>query len=176
MKVKSLALFILCSLTLSAQTIQRAEALWRAHDYVGAGHEFETLLKAAPQNANYRVRYAQLLYERFNAEAAQALFAEALKLDPKNGTALLGMAQIFADSYDPKATDLAKQALEADPKLYQAHELMARTALEDDDSKKAETEADAALAIQPDALEATAIRASIDLLADKQSTWLPKIG
>ena len=39
MRVKSLpALFILCSLTLSAQTIQRAEALWRAHDYEGAGH------------------------------------------------------------------------------------------------------------------------------------------
>ena len=114
-------------------------------------------------------RYAQLLYERFNAPDAQALFAEALKLDPKNANALLGMAQIFADSYDPKANDLAEKALEADPKLYQAHELMARMALEDDNQKKAETEADAALAIQADALEATAIRASIDLLADKQS-------
>jgi len=175
-QIRLALILLVSSLALYAQSIQRAEALWKAHDYEGAGHEFEALLKAAPQNANYRVRYAQLLYERFNAPDAQALFAEALKLDPKNGPALLGMAQIFADNYDPKAIDLAKQALEADPKLYQAHELMARTELEDDEPKKAETEADAALAIQSDALEAIAIRASIDLLADKQSPWLAKIG
>ena len=40
----------------------------------------------------------------------------------------------------------------------------------------AETEADAALAIQSDALEAIAIKASIDLLADKESPWVAKIG
>ena len=64
----------------------------------------------------------------------------------------------------------------ANPKLYQAHELMAKMALEDDDSKKAASEADAALAIQPDALEAIAVKASIDLLADKESPWVAKIG
>lgn len=161
---------------LRAQSLQEAEALWRNHDYTGAGHVFEALLKAAPQNATYKVRYAQLLYERFNPGDAGNLFADALKIDPKNATALLGEAQIFADNFDPRANELAAKALEADPKLYQAHELMAKYALEDDDSKKASSEADAALAIQPDAVDAIAVKASIDLLADKDSPWLAKIG
>jgi tetratricopeptide (TPR) repeat protein len=159
-----------------AQTIDRAETLWRQHDYDGAKAAFEALLKAYPKNADYRVRYGQLFYERFNAAEANKLYQEALTLDPKNAHALLAEAQVMADEFNPKANDLASQALESDPKLYQAHELMARIALEDDNSSKAAKEADAALAIQPDALEATAIKASIDLLADRESPWLAKIG
>ena len=55
---------------------------------------------------------------------------------------------------------------------------MARIALEDDNRKRPTTEADAALAINPNALEAIAIQASIDLLADKESPWvqIAKIG
>ena len=82
---------------LPAQTLQRAEELMRQHDDKGAGHEFEALLKANPQNAQYRVRYAQLLYRDFNQKDAQDLYAEALKLDPKNADAMLGLAQILAD-------------------------------------------------------------------------------
>lgn len=159
------------------QSIQRAEALWHSGDYDGAKAEFEALLKANPQNAEYRVLYGQMFYERFNPDDAGKLYQEALKIDPKNADALLGLAQIFADNYDAKADDLATKALEANPKLYQADELMARVALEDDNSKKAETEADAALAINPDALDAIAVKASIDLLGDKQtSPWVAKIG
>ena len=36
---------------MSAQTIQQAEALWRAHDYVGATKAFDLLLAANPTNA-----------------------------------------------------------------------------------------------------------------------------
>ena len=87
------------------------------------------------------------------------------------------MAQIYwPTSYDPKANDFATKALESDPKLYQAHELMATIALEDDDHEEGRAEADAALAIQSDALEAIAVQASIDLLADKESPWVAKIG
>ncbi len=117
-----------------------------------------------------------MFYERFNPTDAQKLYAEALQIDPKNADALLGMAQLLADEFDAKANDYAQKALESNPKLYQAHELMARMALEDDNAKKAATEADAALAIQPDALEAIAVKASIDLLADKESPWVAKIG
>lgn len=168
-------LVLVCS-TLGAQTLQNAETLWRNHDYDGAKAAFEALVKANPKNAEYRVRYGQLFYERFNSEDARKLFEEALAIDPKNAQAMLAEAQIAADEFDPKANDFATKALEYDPKLYQAHELMARIALEDDNTKKAASEADAALAIQSDALEAIAIRASIDLLADKESPWVAKIG
>jgi cellulose synthase operon protein C len=167
-----------CAFALSAQTqtIERAEALRKAHDYDNAKVVFEALLKANPKNADYRARYGEMFYERFNPGDAQKLYEEALGIDPKNPRALMGMAQLAADNYDPKANDFAAQAIESDPKFYQAHELMAKIALEDDNQKKAESEADAALAIQSDALEATAVKASIDLLSDKESPWVAKIG
>jgi tetratricopeptide (TPR) repeat protein len=159
----------------SAQTIQRAEALWKAQDYLGAAAEFDALIKAHPENAAYRARYGVLFLERYHPEDASKLFQEALERDPKNITALFGMAQVLADSYSGKAKEAADKALEIDPKLYQAHELKARIALEDDNHKDAVAEAEAALAINPKALDAMAILASIDLLADKQSPWVAKI-
>jgi tetratricopeptide (TPR) repeat protein len=170
------ALAALCALTLSAQTIERAEALWKAHDYEGANNAFKALIASQPKNANYRARWGQLFYERFNPGEAQKLYGEALQIDPKHAGALLGMAQIYADQFDAKANEFAGKALEADPKLYEAHELMARVALEDDNQKKADSEASAALAINPDALDAIAVKAAIDLLADKESPWVGKIG
>jgi cellulose synthase operon protein C len=170
------SLLFLLSISLSAQTLDRAESLWRAHDYDGANNAFKALIAAQPKNANARVRWGNLFYERFNPGEAQKLYQEALGIDPKNARALLGMAQLAADNYDAKAGEFAAKALDADPKLFEAHELMARTALEDDDPKKAEAEADAALAIQSDALGAIAVRAAIDLLADRESPWVAKIG
>lgn len=168
-------LLFLCVSALPAQTLARAEALWKANDYEGANNAFKALIAAQPTNPDYRVRWGQLFYERFNPGEAKKLYDEALAIDPKHAGALLGDAQIMADQYDAKANEFAEKALESDPKLYQAHELMARVALEDDNHKKAEAEADAALAINSNALDAIAIRASMDLLADKQSPWLARL-
>ena len=118
-------LLLLCSFALSAQTLERAEALWHAHDYDGAKAVFEALLKANPKNADYRARYGDMFYERFNPADAQKLYEEALAIDPKTPRALLGMAQLLADNYDAKANDYASKALEADPKYFQALDLMA---------------------------------------------------
>ena len=164
------------AVALSGQTIGQAEALWRAHDYDGANNAFKALVAANPKNADYRARWGDLFYERFNPTEAGNLYQEAIGIDPKNASALLGMAQLLGDNYDGKANDFAGKALEANPKLYRAHELMAKVALEDDNQKKADAEADAALAIQADAVDAIAVKAAIDLLADKESPWVAKIG
>ena len=52
----------------------------------------------------------------------------------------------------------------------EAQELLARLALEDNNNAKATEEADKALAMRPEALEAKAILATIDWLADKKDT------
>ena len=165
----------LLSISLSAQTLQQAEALWRTHDYDGANNVFKALVAANPKNAQYRVRWGQLFFERFNPEEAQNLYQEALAIDPKNAQAYLGIAEVLADDFNGKASEAADKALEIDPKLYKAYEIKARVALEDDDPKKAIEQADAALAIQPDDVQAIAIHATIDLLADKESPWTAKI-
>jgi len=168
-------LSLLIGIPLGAQTIQQAEALWRAHDYVSATTAFDAALKANPKNAEYRVRFGQFFFERYYPDEAAKLFKEALELDPKNAQAYYGLARVYAEDFNPEAIAAADKALEINPKFYQAYELKARMALEDDDRKKAATEADAALAIDPTALDAIAIHATLDLLEDKESPWLAKI-
>ncbi|HXJ41747.1 MAG TPA: tetratricopeptide repeat protein [Bryobacteraceae bacterium] len=152
-----------------------AEALWKAGNFEGANNAFKALVAANPQSAPYRVRWGQLFAERFSPGEAVKLYEEALAIDPKYAPAYLHMAEVFAEEYNSKAKVAADKALELDPKLYQAHELKARMALEDDDLKAATEETDKALAIEPTALNAIAVRAAMDLLADRESSWLGKI-
>ena len=105
---------------------------------------------------------------------AEASFGAALDLDEKNARAMLGLALVAADQFQGKATELAKKALELDPKLYEAQEVMARVALEDSNSEKAAVEAKKALDIYPEALQAMAILGSVDLLNDKPTQWIDK--
>ena len=159
-----------------AQTIERAEALWRAQQYKEAGAAFEALVKRNDKNADYKVRYGRLLLERFNPDQAAGLFQEALEIKKDHAGALLGLALVAADGFEGKAAALARAALDADPQLLEAQELLARLALEDNNPAKAIEEADKALKISAKSLDAMAIRATIDLLDDKtDSPWLGRI-
>lgn len=165
----------------TASALKQLQDLWHASrtpdDYRAVGHGFEALLKADPTNAEIRVRYADLLAERFNAADAESLYLEALKLDPNNADAYMGLAELYADGFDEHSAQAAQAALEIDPKRYHANEILGRMALEDSNYDKAAQMADAALAINPDAVEAIAIHATIDLLNDKPAdAWVSKIG
>lgn len=172
-----IAVLLLASVSVcSAQSLQQAEALWRDHNYQGANNAFRDLVKRDEKNPEYRVRWGRLLLERFNKTDASALFGEALAIKPDYAPAYLGLAMTAEESFDGKAITLAQKAIDADPKYVEAREFLARLRLEDSDTKGAITEADAALAIQPDALDALAIHAVVDLLADKPATeWFRKI-
>ncbi len=81
-----------------------------------------------------------------------------------------------ADGFDGKAPEYAGRALVLDPKLVEGHEFAASLALENADTKEAIAQADEALALSPDALNAMAIHAAIELLADRSpDAWLDKI-
>ncbi len=158
------------------QMLDRANSLWKQGLYKDANDQFRALVAAAPENPDFKVRWGELFAERFRPDLATDLFNEALELKPDHARALLGLARIRADEYDAKASEIAEKALESDPKLYEARELMAFIALEDNNPKKAAEQADMALAIAPDAVQAMAIRGTMDLLDDKTDTqWLTKI-
>ena len=164
------------SLTQARDAYTRAEGYWGLAKYDQANSEFRAAVAQSDRNALYRVRWGRLLHERFNNSDADALFKEALDRDPKNAQAYLGMALVSADGFDEKAVEFAAKAIALDPKLFEAHEVLANLALEDSDTRKAEKEADAAIELSPDALDAMAIHAAIELLADKPpDAWLDKI-
>lgn len=164
------------SLTQSRDPYMRAEGFWGIENYEQANVEFRLAVAQSDSNAMYRVRWGRLLHERFNNSDAQDLFKEAIDRDAKNAQAYLGLALVSADGFDSKAVEWASEALELDPKLVEAHELMANLALEDSDTEHAIAEADAALKISPEALNAMAIHAAVELLADRSpDAWLAKI-
>jgi tetratricopeptide (TPR) repeat protein len=164
------------SLTAAREPAVRAEGYWGTEKYQEANNQFRLAVAESPASAPYRVRWGRLMHERFNNTDATNLFKEALEKDPKNAQAYYGLALVSADGFDSKAFEYVGKALELDPKLAEAHELKANLLLEDSEEGKAFTEADEALKISPAALDAMAVHAAIEVLADRSpDAWLAKI-
>jgi tetratricopeptide (TPR) repeat protein len=154
----------------------RAEGLWGIEKYKEANDQFREAVKQFPKNAGYRVRWGRMLLERFNKEDSKNLFDEALQIDKDDAGAYLGMALIAAEGFGAKAVEFAEKAAKLDPKLAEAHELLAYLALEDNDEALAAREADAALGASSESLDGMAIYATIDWLNDKKdSAWTGRI-
>lgn len=153
-----------------------AEGFWGLGRFDEAGTAFRASVSQEPKEPHHRVRWGRLLLERFNVTEATELFQEALEIRKDYAPALLGLAVALSEGFDRRAIDLARQAVEADPKLLEARELVAALVLEDGDFDKAREEANHALALNPNALDALAVHAAIDLLGDNpDSPWLAKM-
>ncbi|MEO8371368.1 MAG: tetratricopeptide repeat protein [Candidatus Solibacter sp.] len=168
------AVSLLLALSLPAQTLDQAEALWKARRFKEANEVFKALEGKEPKNANYKARWGRMMLDHAQPNEAQELFGEALELNKNHTGALMGLALLASENFEARAGDLAKKALEIDPKLVEAQELLAKIALEDNNNAKATEEAKKALALDPNSQQAQAILATIDWLADKKDTpWKP---
>lgn len=163
-------------LTRSGDAYMRAEGFWGLEEWEQANEQFRVATQPADSKDVYKVRWGMLLHERFNDNDAAGLFREALAKNPSNAGAYLGLATVSADGFDGKAAEYVAKAMELDPKLAGAHELMADVALTNDDSDTAVSEADKAMALENDALDAMAIHAAVELIADRSAdVWFAKI-
>jgi tetratricopeptide (TPR) repeat protein len=160
--------------TLPSQTLDQAEALWKARRFKEANEIFKHLEVKEPKNPDYKVRWGRMMLDHAQPDDARDLFTEALQIKKDHAGALLGLALVASEDFEARAGDLARKALESDPKLVEAQELLARMALEDNDNPKAIDEAKKALAMNPKSEQGKAILATIDWLADKKETvWDP---
>jgi tetratricopeptide (TPR) repeat protein len=159
---------------LPAQTLNQAEALWKARRFKEANEVFKQLEAKEPRNPDYKVRWGRMMLDHAQPSDAQDLFVEALEIKKDHAGALMGLALVASENFEGRAADLANKALEIDPKLVEAQELLARIALEDNNNPKATAEAQKALAMDPNSEQGKAILSTIDLLADKKGTaWDP---
>jgi cellulose synthase operon protein C len=160
----------------SADAFSRAEGYWGLGDFDSANQEFRAAYRAKPSSAAVKAEWGRLFLEHYQPSDAATLFTEALEADPNYAPAYVGMARVFAQRFDKRAVDLAQEALKHDPKFAEAHELLAYLALEDAKPQAAADEAQKALSISGEALDAMAVLASIDWLNDKpQSEWIERI-
>ncbi len=154
----------------------RAEGAWGLQRYDVANNQFKLAYNDTRNQAEVRAEWGRLFLERFNSGEAEQLFKEALKLDPEYTPAYIGLAKASAENYDERAVALANTAVAMNSKLAEPHELLAFLALEDNDEKKATAEANAALAISNESLDAMAVLASIDWLHDRSDgPWPDRI-
>ena len=164
------------TLSRSGDAYLRAEGFWGLEQYDRANEAFRLAVAQPGSKAIYRVRWGLLLHERFNNKEAVDLFNEALQQAPSNAQAYLGLALVSADGFDSKAGEYTEKALTLDPKLVAAHELMANLALENAKTQEAVAEADKAIALSSEALEAMAVRAAVEVLSDRSpAVWFSKI-
>ena len=163
-------------LTQSQEEAVRAEGFWGLGEWDSANEQFRLATRSADSKPIYKVRWGMLLHERFNDREAADLLREALEKDPSNVDAYLGLAIVSSASFDGKATFYLAKALTLDPKRADAHELLASVALENDDRDVALAEADKAIALESDALDAMAVHAAIELVNERSpDVWISKI-
>ncbi len=164
------------NLTKKPDSLSRAEGYLGLEQYDASNDEFRVAFKEQPKSAEVRYEWGLLYLGHYQPGDAAKLFEEALELDPNYARAYLELARVAGLAYDKKALDLAQEALQHDPKLFEAHELLAYLALEDSNEKQAVTEAEKALSISDEALDAMAVMASIDWLNGKtQSPWMDRV-
>jgi len=163
-------------LTRSADAFMQAEGYWGLDEYSQANEQFRIAYRAQPKSAAVRVEWGNLLLERFNPQEAANLFEEAVQIDKNYAPAYLGLARVSAASFDKKAVDFAQMAIAHDPKSVDAHELLAFLALEDSNTAGANEEAQKALALSNEALDAMAVLASVDWLkGEAHSPWMDRV-
>ena len=135
------AIALLLASLLPAQTLEQAEAFWKARRFQEANDVFRALVAQHPDNPDYKVRWGRLYLDHSQPDIAVDLFNEALELKKDHAGALLGLALVAAEDFESVAAGLAHKALASDPKLAEAQELLASLALEDNDTAKAVEEA-----------------------------------
>ncbi len=160
----------------SSDPFVRAEGEWGLERYDEANADFRSAVKNQPKSAPIKTEWGFLFLEHYQPGDAAKLFAESIDADPNAARAYLGLAWVASRGFDKKAVEMAKQALQHDAKLYEAHEALAYFALEDSNPEAAANEAQEALKISSEALDGMAVLASIDWLNGKQdSEWMTRI-
>ncbi len=91
---------------------------------------FDAAVAADPRNIDPVIRTGDLFLDKYNAPEARESYGLVLARDSSNARALFGMARVMEFEGSGDAAALARRAVESDPRLVDAHILLARAYLE----------------------------------------------
>ncbi|HEX7035823.1 MAG TPA: tetratricopeptide repeat protein [Pseudomonadales bacterium] len=163
----------------AADPALRAEALWSAGDVQGANAAFRQAVAAAPDDARVRARWGRLFLDVHQEADAEALFSEALAIDPDEVEALLGLAKLALGRFEGGVRARVEQVLERHPGHFDAELLLARMRLELGEVEAVRATVERLLErgeIEPQQrLDAYAVLAAADAVQDRvPSPWVAR--
>ncbi|MEP7116469.1 MAG: tetratricopeptide repeat protein [Acidobacteriota bacterium] len=132
---------------------------------------FREAIAQAPTDVVANVAWGELFLEKHNRQDAARSFQAALRADPEDPAALLGLARTMADDNPPLARKLALQVLTINPQSTGARVLLAELALDDTKRPEAKAELERALAVNPSHFEALALSAAVAWLEQREADY-----
>jgi len=148
-----------------------ARALGRFQD---ANTLFRDADRAQPKDAAINTAWGELFLEKSEKENAQKSFQIALEADGNEPAAIIGMAQLAADTDQPAAAQLIDRALKVNPSYVPAHLVLSEMALDNRERQDAHASIDKALEINPNSLEARTLDAALAFLEDRKTEFEQK--
>ncbi len=147
--------------------------------YREANDLFRALTELHPANPEIKARWGRLMARKHNPGDAEALFGEALQMNPRHPGAVMGMAELAAGGWDNKAVELIEQALAVNPQLTEARLLSAGIYLEQEKYNEVAGQLDAVDRVNPNSLEAWSYRAALEYLSDNDAEadnqWIERV-
>lgn len=128
----------------SPNLLYHAEAAWALNDQKRANALFRELMDNRRAGVHARVRWGYLFIETHQYSDAMAVFQQALKTFPNDLQAKLGIARVYAETFDGQARTLVEQILAEDDTLLGAHLLLAKMSIEEGKLDEAEKSLDRA--------------------------------
>lgn len=163
-----------------ARTSAELQAVATAVEHLGASdpdlfrdalRAYDEALAADPSNHEARVRVGELFLSKYNAQDADASFAEVLRTNPRHADALVGRARTLRFDGRPGAREALAQALDVNPAHVGARVALARLHLAAERHGEARTEAGRALDVNPASLEALSVLAASHYLSDEPEAY-----
>ena len=137
---------------------------------------FDEAIAADPRHEGARVELGRLFLEKYNGAEARTAFADALRINPKNADALVGMAELLDFDHLPGAVDSARKALTIDPQHTRAHAFLTQAFLATDMRDSAKVHADAALRSNSSSIDALMAMAAVQQVSGDQAALRNTIG
>ncbi len=125
----------------------------------------------APDTALVNIEWGELFLEKYDRQEALKSFQAAVKADPQNVRAMLGLAKVVGDDDAPAAQKALEQVLALNPSYVPAHLYVAELALDNRRRDEARESVKKALAINSNSLEARSLEAAIAILEGRPADF-----
>ena len=147
---------------------QAARALGEFND---ANEFFKQANRISANDAAVNTPWSEMLLDKGEAEQAMTGLQIALKAQPDNVDALVGMARIASQSDRSAANQLLTKAFSINPNSVPAQLVLAEMELDSRKRDKAHEAIAAALKVNPNSLEALALAGAAAMLEDKRDEF-----